>query len=190
MFKDAPPRINFNTSYVSVIRSYGVVNKFIILWRGKFTGYWKKSKSKPTLYISRWHIPDNCDTTKWFFSIYFLYHILQTCYSLWQDCQFSTSGLWSVRCLKVLCLLLKAKFKIIFTPRNVPRPVADAHHLVKVCALLLKQQRYQSAEIIFLVLFIRFVYHLTSLKPSMTHFTLAEGIFTRALQYNLYLLLW
>ena len=86
--------------------------------------------------------------------------------------------------------ILKAKFKIIFTPRNVPRPIADAHHLVKVCALLLKQQRYQSAEIIFLVLFIRFVYHLTSLKPSMTHFTLAEGIFTRALQYNLYLLLW
>ena len=74
MFKDAPPRINFNTSYVSVIRSYGVVNKFIILWRGNITGYWKKSKSKPTLYISRWHIPDNCDTTKWFFSIYFLYN--------------------------------------------------------------------------------------------------------------------
>ena len=90
-----------------------------------------------------------------------------------------------MRCLKALCLLLKAKFKIIFTPRNVPRPVADAHHLVKVCALLLKQQRYQSAEIIFLVLFIRFVYHLTSLKPSMAHLTLAEGIFTWALQNTL-----
>ena len=38
-----------------------------------------------------------------------------------------------------------------------------------------------SAEIIFLVLFIRFVYHLTSLKPSMAHLALAEGIFTRAL---------
>ena len=125
------------------------------------------------------------------FYLYSLYLILQSRYSLWQDCQFSTSGLWSVRCLKVLCLLLKAKFKIsltvkvIFTPRNVPRPIADAHHLVKVCALLLKQQRYQSAEIIFLVLFIRFVYHLTSLKPSMAHLTLAEGIFTWALQNTL-----
>ena len=124
------------------------------------------------------------------FYLYSLYLILQSCYSLWQDCQFSTSGLWSVRCLKVLRLLLKAKFKINFTPRNVPRPVADAHYLVKVCALLLQKQRYQSLEIIFLVLFIRFVYHLTSLKPSMAHLTLAEGIFTRALQFNLYLLLW
>ena len=84
-------------------------------------------------------------------------------------------------------MLLKAKFKIslavkiILTTRNVPRPVAHAHQLVKVCALLLKQQRYQSVEIIFLVLFIRFVYHLTSLKPSMAHLALAEGIFTRAL---------
>ena len=43
MFKDAPLRINFNASCVSVIRSYGVVNKLIILWRGKFTGYWKKA---------------------------------------------------------------------------------------------------------------------------------------------------
>ena len=127
------------------------------------------------------------------FYLYSLYLILQSCYSLWQDCQFSTSGLWSVRCLKVLCLLLKAKFKIslavkvIFTPRNVPRPVADAHQLVKVCALLLQKQRYQSFEIIFLVLFIRFVYHLTSLKPSMAHLTLAESIFTWALQKNLYI---
>ena len=84
-------------------------------------------------------------------------------------------------------MLLKAKFnislavKIILTTRNVPRPVAHAHHLVKVCALLLQKQRYQSVEIIFLVLFIRFVYHLTSLKPSMAHLALAEGIFTRAL---------
>ena len=44
-------------------------------------------------------------------------------------------------------MLLKAKFKIsltvkiIFTPRNVPRPVADAHHLVKVCALLLQKTK-------------------------------------------------
>ena len=97
-----------------------------------------------------------------------------------------------MRCLKVLCLLLKAKFKIsltvniIFTPRNVPRPVADAHHLVKVCALLLKRQRYQPVEIIFFVLFIRFFSHLTSLKPSMAHLALAKGIFTRTLQYNFY----
>ena len=44
-----------------------------------------------------------------------------------------------------------------------------------------------SVEMIVLVLFIRFVYHLTSLKPSMAHLALAEGIFTRALQYNFFI---
>ena len=47
-----------------------------------------------------------------------------------------------------------------------------------------------SAEIIFLVISITFLYHLTSLKPSMAHLALAEGIFTRALQYDLYIGHW